>query len=430
MKWRSFVVLLALVLLALGVQGQAEAPTISFDVSQELGEISPFVYGSNHGPWSGVSLQMQEEAAVTGVTFLRFPGGRWGDLNNLTTQQIDLFMLQAEMWNIEPNIHVRLEGGSPEQVAEIVRYTNIEKGYNIRYWTIGNEPTLFDGYDPIRFSNEWREFALAMEAVDPTILFIGPEVHQYADTYEPSYLDDMRNWVREFLTINGDMVDIVSVHRYPFPLQMSGPVTTISQMRENVPNWATLVEILRTDIQETLGRDLPIAITEVNSHWSNGGGGDTTPDSYYNAIWWSGVLTTLIQSEVDIVAYWNFSSAGSNGAFGLLDRYNPRPTYYTYQLYREFGTMRLFSESSDEYITALAARREDGAITLLITNLYDLEAKSVSLDFGGATVSVTEMRVLAPELLAETVDPSAYFDGAVLEMPAQSAIRLVLTVES
>jgi alpha-L-arabinofuranosidase len=40
---------------------------------------------------------------------------------------------------------VRLLDGTPEQAAEMVRYTNIEKEYNVRYWSIGNEPTLYDG---------------------------------------------------------------------------------------------------------------------------------------------------------------------------------------------------------------------------------------------------------------------------------------------
>jgi hypothetical protein len=412
------------------VEAQADNVQVTIDPSQEVGEISPYVYGLGHGPWSGVSLQMREEAAETGTTFLRWPGGNWGDLNNITRPQIDLYVAEARGWNAEPSIHVRLENGTPDQAAEIVRYTNIEKGYNIRYWAIGNEPTLFDDYDVTRFSNEWREIAIAMEAVDPTILLIGPEVHQYADSYEPSYLDDMRAWVRGFLEINGDMVDIVSIHRYPFPLSMDGTLTTIAQMRENVPRWETLVEILRADIHDTLGRDLPIAITEVNSHWNNIAFSDTSPDSYYNAIWWSGTLSTLIRERVDIVAYFLLSNPQALGSFGILDRYNPRPTYYTYQLFRDFGSMQLVSESSDDYVTVVAARREDGAITLIITNLYE-EARSVTLDLGGTAISeVNEMRVLAPELLAETVDPAAYFDGTVLEMPAQSAIRLVITVDS
>lgn len=428
MQRLSFVLLL-IGLLAFASQGQAEPIEVAVDLSQELNEISPYVYGANYGPWALVSLQMAEEAAASGVTMLRFPGGRWGDTNNVRPEHIDLFMLQARNWGIEPSFTARLEGGTPEQAADLVRYTNIENDYNVRYWAIGNEPTLFDGYDPERFAREWREFALAMEAVDPNIILIGPEVHQYADSYEPSYLDEMRNWVRVFLEINGDMVDIVSIHRYPFPIDMAGDPVVISQARGNVPNWATLVEILRADIRETLGRDLPVAVTEVNTSWSNGGGGETTPDSYYAAIWWSGVLTTLINSEVDIVNFWNFSSTGGNGVFGILDRYNVRPTYYTYQLFREFGTTRLFTESSDEYITVLAARREDGAVTILLTNLYE-EDKAVNLNFGEAAISVSEMRVLAPELLAETVDSSAYFDGATLNMPAQSAIRIVITVDS
>ena len=40
--------------------------------------------------------------------------------------------------------HVRLLDRTLEQAAEMVRYTNIEKKYNVQYWAIGNEPTLFN----------------------------------------------------------------------------------------------------------------------------------------------------------------------------------------------------------------------------------------------------------------------------------------------
>jgi hypothetical protein len=428
MRRLALVLVSLFALILIGVKAQAADVQITIDLNQEIGEISPYVYGLGHGPWSGVSLQMQEEAAASGVTFLRWPGGNWGDQNTVTHQQLDLYVLEARNWNAEPSIHVRFEDSTPEEAAEIVRYTNIEKDYNIRYWMIGNEPTLYEQHTIESFSNAWREFALAMEAVDPNIILIGPEVHQYADSYEPSYLDDMRAFVRGFLEINGDMVDIVSVHRYPFPLDFSGTLATIEQARENVPRWETLTEILRADIHDTIGRDLPIAVTEVNSHWSNIAFSDTSPDSHYNAIWWSGVLSTLIRERVEIVTYFLLSNPAALGSYGILDRYSPRPTYYTYQLFKDFGTMQVSSESSDEYLRVVAALREDGALTLVITNLYE-EARSVSLS--GITISsINEMRVLAPDLLAETVDQSQYFDGTVLEMPAQSAIRLVITVDS
>ena len=406
--------------------GQTGAIVITVELAESAAEINPYVFGINHGPWSEVSLDMQEEAREVGFTFLRWPGGNWGDRFNLTKPQIDLFMIQARNWNAEPSIHVRLEGGTPEQAAELVRYTNIEKEYGVRYWYIGNEPNLFDEYTLEQFIADWQAFAVAMREVDPEILLIGPEISQFPDAPDDyhHYLRD--EWLQQFLLANGDFVDIVSVHRYPFPLQMAGDPTTIAQMRENVPRWRTLVGYLRETIQETTGHELPIAITEVNSHWSNSGGGIASPDSYYNAIWWSGVLTTLVNEQVDIVTYWLLSSVGSNGAFGILDRYNPRPTYYTYQLYKDFGLTRLVSASSDPYITVLASRRDDGAVTIVVTNLYE-EDVSIQLDLQGINdESLQEARLLAPDRMAEIVDVEDYFDGSSLNLPGQSAMRLVL----
>lgn len=46
--------------------------------------------------------------------------------------------------------NVRLLNGTPEQAAEMVRYVNIEKKYNVQYWGIGNEPTLYESELKIR----------------------------------------------------------------------------------------------------------------------------------------------------------------------------------------------------------------------------------------------------------------------------------------
>ncbi len=421
-----FWTLFTLALSSISVFAQSDSITVSVDASQEMGEISPYIFGINHGPWSEVSLQMTDAALELDFAFLRWPGGNWGDRYNITKPQIDLYMIQAENWGAEPSVHVRLEGGTPEQAADLVHYANIEKEYDIKYWYIGNEPNLFDDYTPERFNTEWREFALAMREVDPDIILIGPEVSQFPDTTENDPNMSMRDeWVADFLTMNADLVDIISVHRYPFPLSMAGDPTTIEQLRNNVPRWSTVVSNLRSIIEETVDQDFPIALTEVNSHWSNSGGSIASPDSYYNAIWWSGVLTTLIHEDVDIVTYFILSSVGANGPFGILDRYEPRPTYYTYMLYTEVGDTRLQSESSDTYITALATRRDDGATTLLLTNLYE-EDKGVTLDLSSfADLELKDMRLLSPEIMAESVVADDYLSDNILSMPAQSVILLI-----
>ena len=85
----------------------------------------------------------------------------------------------------EPYIHVRLPGGTPEQAVASIRYANEEKGYDIRYWSIGNEPSIYQNRDDCKewdmayFNQKWREFAQAMKAADPSIALIGPELHQW-----------------------------------------------------------------------------------------------------------------------------------------------------------------------------------------------------------------------------------------------------------
>lgn len=421
-----FIVLAASVVLA-GYPTAAQDNGLRVDAGQPLGTISPYIYGVNYGPWGLVSIDMTEAATNSGTTLMRFPAGRHGDTHGFTKQQLDLFMLQMRAWNGVPSVSVRLEGGTPEQAAEAVRYANLEKGYGIRYWSIGNEPDLFVDYTIERFNSEWRAIAEAMLAVDPDILLIGPEVSQFPPTIEgDAYTNVRREWVRAFLQANGDLVDIVAVHRYPFPRTNSSPPTTAEDLRQNAPEWDVLVENLRDVIRETHGSDLPMAFTEVNSHWNHVSGAEGSPDSFYHAIWWADVLGRFVRQRVEIVNYFALSSFGALGTFGLLDRYDTRPTYYVYQLYRQLGDELVGSESGDFDVTITAALRDDGALTFIVINRAP-EAKSIPLTLAGFTPSGdAEVWRLDSEHEAELIAPVPAADGMMLELPAQSATLYIL----
>src|ERR1051325_5259337 len=74
------------------------------DAAQDLGPISPLVYGTNYGPWLGLPLQLKSDAVAAHLTLMRFPGGNWGDQNDLTTLQIDTFMFLCKELGAEPMI--------------------------------------------------------------------------------------------------------------------------------------------------------------------------------------------------------------------------------------------------------------------------------------------------------------------------------------
>jgi hypothetical protein len=397
------------------------------DAGRSLGAISPTVYGTNYGPWITVPYDLQEMANAAGITYLRFPGGNWGDQNDLTERQIDQFIALAEQMGAEPSISVRLEGGTVERAVELVRYVNVEKGYGVRYWSIGNEPSLYEDYDTERYNVEWRQFAEAMRGVDADLLLIGPDIHQYTDQPSTDPQDPQgRDWMQEFLKANGDLVDIVAIHRYPFPRSMSGAATTIDELRANSREWDVIIPKLRADIREITGRDLPVAVTEINSHWSAATGGEATPDSTYNAIWWGDALGRMIRQGVEIVAHFALQSPSTYGGWGLLARYEARPTYYVYQLYQHFGEELIYASSDEPDVSIYAARREDGALTLMLVNLGPDEASMPLRLDGFQPGGPAEIWRLDAEHPAEQVGTQAISDGDDLLLPGQSLSLYIL----
>jgi hypothetical protein len=404
------------------------------DAAQELGAINPLVYGANYGPWVIVPVDLYPLAVDSGITFLRFPGGEWGDQHNLEDYYIDRFMKLARDMGAEPMINVRMPGGSPEQAADLVRYCNVENDYDVKYWAIGNEPTLYtaysmyEDYDTVKYNKEWREFAEAMKAADPDILLLGPEPHQYKGDPDFDPRDEAgRDWMREFLVANGDLVDIVAIHRYPFPLTKTGPSRTTDDLRHNTKEWDTIIPNLRALIRETTGRDLPVAVTEINSDWTHATGGEATPDSFYNAIWWADVLGRMIKQGVDVVAYFLLQSQTRQGGYGLLARFEERPTYYTYQMYKKFGDELLYASSDDPDLSIYAARRDDGALTLMVINLGP-EEKQTLLRLENVTPDgPAEVWLFDAEHQAKQIGTQSLADGAEITLPPQSITLYVFS---
>jgi len=405
------------------VQGQsAEQVTVEVDSSTVLHTISPYAFGANYGPYSSTPVDLLDEVQNAGINLLRFPGG---DVE-YRPQQIDFAVRAANLAGAELTITVHKPDRTPEDAAEIVRYVNIEKEYNVRYWSIGNEPNRYSehfdpDYDVERFNEDWRVFAEAMLQVDPDILFIGPDVSQYStDPSSSAYVG--YEWVRSFLEANGDMLSVITVHRYPFP-QSQLELATVDEMRENVLEFTDMLDSLRELSEEVLGYELPVAMTEINSYWSSSQGGETTPDSHFNAIWWADVFGRLLKQDPWGVLYFDLQSNIARGGWGLMATYEVRPTYYVYQLYQQFGEEMLAATSDHEFVSAYAAQRNDGAITLILVNLDDVEHDIALYVDADEFTGDAELQLYMVDGLSESV---TWDSSEGLSLPAQSITLLVM----
>jgi hypothetical protein len=410
------------------------------DPAQDQGEINEFALGANHGPWADLGVANLEPAKVSGLKFLRWPGGNWGDQNDVQSYQIDNYILQARMMGAEPSITVRLLDGTPEQAAQLVQYANIEKGYGIKYWSIGNEPDLFivsnGAWTPEFYAKKWREFAVAMEAVDPTIQLYGPEISAFlgdADYFDPRellYVKSVklditkRDYLVQFLKVNNDLVDIVAVHHYPFPKKRTDGVPTWPQLRDNTPEWDRIIPNLRRIVRETTGTDKPVGITEFNSDASNAAGSETSTDSFYNALWLADVLGRMIRTQPDVVAYWLLKNGYAG--HGLMSSFDLRPTYYVYQIYRQFGNHLLAANSPEEYVSLFAAKRDNDTVTAIFVNRGDESInKPLKIEMGD-DLKLTDIYMFDADHNAEPITPPSFKNGDVISLPAHSVTLYIL----
>jgi hypothetical protein len=401
-------------------------PGLFVDAGADLGPISPYVYGTNDGPWLVVNPILDDQVVAAKLTMVSFPGGNWGDENDLQQFQIDDFIAYCRKIGAEPRIVVRLKGGTPEKAAELVKYANVTMGYGVKYWGIGNEPDLYEangltGYSVAQYDTDWRSFAVAMRAIDPKIKLIGPDISQFVgNTNGSSYLQARTDWLSSFLTANGDLVDIVSVHRYAFPASTTSGPPSIADLRANSQEWDSIIPALKSVVRTQLGRDLPVAVTEVNSSWADNQAGEATMDSHYNAIWFGDVLGRLISQKVDIVT--QFALAGDWGILGLADVH---PIYYDYLMYQRFGSELLRSASDDPLLSVYAAKRADGTLTVMIVNLDSTAATKPLTVIGGTTADSAETWLFDASHNAEQVAETPLAPGGNVTLPPESITLLV-----
>lgn len=152
-----------------------------------------------------------------------------------------------------------------QTAVEWVRYANITKGYNVKYWMIGNESWKNCNYNGCATATQYRDdliqFAQAMKAVDPTIKIIAN--------------GETSSWWATVLPQAGQYIDYLGLSNYPV-WQYSGGY---SYYQNNTPNLMgvvnTAINAINTYCSTADKGRIKIISTEYNSKdwqgsWADG----------------------------------------------------------------------------------------------------------------------------------------------------------------
>lgn len=372
--------------------GNQQQTTIDLRQSQP---ISPYLFGVNVFPkdrtlsidsknnnftgFMSYGQQIVSGLQNANIKLLRFPGGSWGEdepNQNHILSYDQLYDFSQLLYSIGADGMVQARISSPidangqpatlEQRAHLAgqwvdfmsnpnspvrqEWKTLEKLKNIqihpvKFWTVGNEPDRLINPDTQKpytvadYVKAFIQFSTVMHQNNPTIKIFGPEISQFEGVgmgpRDKSKSNEL--WMDGFLQGVGayeranhvTLLDGVSFHFYPFGDAAQTPSPSL--LMSSPEQWNYLLPSLRQLIQQDLGRDVPIAVTEINTNSSNG----QAPSRGQAALWWADTLGQLMNQQVEYAAY--FSAEGVEPPYPL---FNNDKSYTQTAMFR---VMQMFS---------------------------------------------------------------------------------------
>ena len=281
-----------------------------------------------------------------------------------------------------------------EHAMEWVRYSNIKKGYNVKYWMIGNESWHKQNRNSkaVIYAQDVIDFSLAMKDVDPSIYIIpnGNSV-EFCDTV---------------LQIAGENIDYFCISNYPIYHYKSGYAT----YRDTLQDLMHPVNRALTSLKKA-GRvdELGLIIAEYGPFdWGN----DWPMVNDMGHALYNFEMTgkQLLVPEVDFSIFWNTrwinNDSVENSVFDALDRNgNFNATGYSLMIWGNFLGEKMVASSSDLHLRTFASYvPEKKKLFVYIMNMLE-NPLSISLNIDGYSIKSLEQ---AWELFgknADDVDP-------------------------
>ncbi|MFA5293723.1 MAG: alpha-L-arabinofuranosidase C-terminal domain-containing protein [Phycisphaerae bacterium] len=167
---------------------------------------------------------------------------------------IDEFMVFCKEIKTEPLIVVNTGFGDANSAAEEVRYINIKKKYNVKWWGVGNE--MYGkwqlGHMPLeQYIVKHNLFARKMREVDPSIKLIA--------------VGEAGPWSEEMLKNCVENMDLISEHFYCME-EKENVTEHAEQVPQAIGKKTAAHREYRKNLKSLKGKDIRIALDEWN-YW-------------------------------------------------------------------------------------------------------------------------------------------------------------------
>lgn len=400
----------------------------SIKIYGEYKNISPLFFGINSLYWidndkTRNNIEYVNALKNAQVSIIRYPGGEVADNFDWKTNRLydrsaypyskkkdaykkrmdfDEFVKWKDKIGAKAILVVNLEEGflegdlkkAAKKAAEWVRYANIEKKYNIKYWEIGNESYHLGTRYPLtakEYAQALKLFSREMKKVDPTIKVgaVGPwdykkvpileylpkrkveelrslksfkERKRLAKRLKRQYRkqkikERKKSWWQVIAEEASGSFDFAVIHRYTNrrirdkdlkkPLRCDEPVF-----------------MLRSFLRAKTGKTYPIALTEYNVGRKSG----RRLSKIALSLTLAEMMGDYLKAGVHIANYWPVRLKDKRTMFGPLDM-GEKPPYYVFKaLSDNIGEYLIHAKSDDNMVYTIASCSEASELNLFIVN--------------------------------------------------------------
>jgi hypothetical protein len=395
---------LALSLAAFAFAGAPSAATVTVRPDSEGPAVRPSTMaGYNFGNWMPVA-EVRESLKEVPPGALRFPAGNAGDESNLDAAVLGTFAAALTLMPGQPELMVqtrvfqgrdgRPAANSPEDAAAAVKLAR-ERGLNVTYWEVGNEPDL---YGPVRGDTSWtaerycdvfRAQAAAVRREQPSAKIAGPAVS--------GAVPGAMKFLEAFVERCGDVVDLLTWHIYPTEGDGSD-AAALTTVREADRTLAHARAVWADPKRNPKGHMRPIeyGVTEYGLSWRTERPRFLSDQT--GALWAMETTLRLAKGGAAVAHYFAYLATGFHG---LIDNGGgPRPTFYAFRLLSGLKGRFVDAASDTSGIWAHAVRDGD-TVNLVLINSHATR-QTVQVDAG-----------------AFSVRGARWFDAAVAEREAE-----------
>lgn len=348
---------------------------VKFDY--ESRKISPYLFGNNY--WSEAYIkQTFGFVRNSAIEMIRW-GGIYRDKEKRRPDELELFKKFIDYTGVVPLIQLGYFTNEPvlEQLERVLvfipetEFVSFSNEANIYPVIMGKNVSVEE------FNTRYRLEISKIKERAPFVKIVGPD-------FTIGNLPQYDLWLKKFLEENGDLIDIFSIHYYPFDGSQSAERTL-----KNIEEFPVYINQLRKLLGKYGREDIPIAVTETNTSYDCNSSEPGNASTFEAALWAAAAYITGIEKELWSVQLWGIVNDGTLSLLNIEDGYTDfKPTTYVYTVFKDFSDRYIPVENRVPKLKIAFSPNEDLGVIVAVAVNYDSSPKELLLKKIDSGISV------------------------------------------